>query len=54
MRETSVVVLNNEDDVKSVLPVAGRRRSLQATTDFEACNKSAGLVPKEMDADSEG
>lgn len=42
-----VVVLDNEEDLKSGPPVAGRRRALQAAADFGEVFMVTFAVPKE-------
>lgn len=53
MRETSVVVLSDEDDVCSGLHAEEGRRSSQTTTNFEACFKATGASLKEAVVDPE-
>lgn len=54
LRETLVVVLDDEDDVKSGKPAVGGGRSAQATADFETGFKATGPTPKETVSNPEG
>lgn len=51
VRETSVAVLDHEDDVKSGLAAVERRRSLQVAAVFEAGFKTTETITKVVVAD---